>query len=374
MYNNTLSKKLKKVVTGTLTLALMAAALVLGAQKVHAAGITAMSITGTGITSNSSTVNTAVTPTINFTLPSALNVDAQTIIVSLNGLSVATGQTLEVTDLTLTGCTSSNTLEAAPGTNDNGSHEVSFSATAAGSDNPVITITLDTSTGTLNCGTGAYTLAIAASNMVSHDTTASNYSISIVTSLDSGAFLYYVGDENDVLVTAVVAPTLAFTIRDSTDTADLANVNGLAVGPNLCSLGSLTTGSVATCSYRLKVSTNASSYTVSITSDADLDYGANTIDAITEDSTVTAGTEGYGIAVVGGSATGGTVTESGNFNDDDTPIPTTPTTLLSVSGPNSPGATDTTNTALITHRAAISASTAVGNYDQLVTYTVSGTF
>lgn len=207
-------------------------------------------------------------------------------------------------------------------------------------------------------------------------TTTGNYSIAVTDSNDGdfGSTMVYVGDDNDVNVSAVVQPTLAFAIRNNVDTLDT----------NECDLGVLTLTAVNTCDYRLNVATNADGgYDVSVTSDGDLSKNGvgdvldiDDIDPIAEDSTVTAGTEGYGIAFVGGSATGGVITESGDFNDDDTPIPFGSTPVLyNSAGQNNPNpAGDITNTALVTHRAAIDAATATGNYNQIVTYTVLATF
>jgi hypothetical protein len=341
---------------------------------VFAAGITAMSVTGTGITLNSAALNTAITPTVNYTTATALNLDGQTIYFELNGMSVAGGQTLIVTDITMTGCTS-NTLEATPGTADNGAHEVTITNGAAGNDNPTVLITLDNTAGPTppSCAAGAKTLVVAVSQLVSHDTTVGNYAISIVTTFDYGAFFFYVGDDNDVNITGSVTPILAFAIRNSADTADT----------NACPLGALTLAGVNTCAYRLKVTTNATSgYTVQVTTDGDLrksgsgDVADNLdIDLIVENNTVTAGTEGYGIAFVGGSVTGGgSCTEQGDFNDDDTPLPMSATNLVICSSPNAPASPDTTNTSLVTHRAAMDGNTTAGYYSQVSTYYVSASF
>jgi hypothetical protein len=205
-------------------------------------------------------------------------------------------------------------------------------------------------------------------------TTTDIYSISIDddNDYDYGSTLVYVGDDNDVTVTATVTPVLSFAIRNSSDTSDT----------NACNLGVLDTQSVDTCSYRLKPSTNSSSgFTVQIASDGDLRRSGSgdvsddlDIDLIIENNTVSSGTEGYGIALNGGSATGGSITEEGDFNDDDTPIPISNADLYSSNGPNAPGSTDTTNTALVTHRAAIDSETETGNYSHTVTYYVSASF
>ena len=190
---------------------------------------------------------------------------------------------------------------------------------------------------------------------------------------DYGGALIYVGSANVVTVTASVSPALAFAIRNSTDTGTT----------NTCALGLLTLTAVNTCAYRLKVTTNsASGYTIQINSDGDLrrsgsgDVADNLdIDRTTSGVAVASGTEGYGIAITAGSNTGGSVTRQTGFTVDDSQLPiSTPTNFIVGAGTNNPGGTDTTNTVLITHRAAMDGDTNTGNYSQLVTYTVSATF
>ena len=221
---------------------------------------------------------------------------------------------------------------------------------------------------TFTAATTQATTAVSLCLNFQNDTAVGNYSISITDDNDNdfGAALIYVGDDNDVTVTASVTPLLAFAIRNAADTSDT----------NVCDLGILTTAAVSTCEYRLKVSTNASGgYTVQVTTDGDLDTsGGSTIDPVIENALVSAGSEEYGIAFNGGAATVGTITESGDFNDDDTPLPGVATNLYISDGANQPAATDLVNTALVTHRAAIDSNTNTGNYDQVVTYYVSATF
>jgi hypothetical protein len=205
-------------------------------------------------------------------------------------------------------------------------------------------------------------------------TTTGIYSISIndTNDYDYGSTLVYVGDDNDIAVTASVIAILSFALRNSSDTSDT----------NACALGTLNLTSVSTCAYRLKPATNAASgYTVQINSDGDLRRSGSgnvadseDLDPIPEGNTVASGSEGYGLAFNGGACTGGSITEQGDFNDDDTPFPMTSTDLYSCDGPNSPAGTDTTNTALVTHRAAMDAGTLTGNYTQTVTYYVSASF
>jgi len=347
-------------------------------RKAGAEAISAMSITGTGITANSSSVSAAITPTIHFTTSSNLTLAGQSLTFKLNGMSGS----ITASDLTLTGC-STNTLEAAPGTADNGANAVSIT----GSTDPVVVITLDSTSGVAHtCNAGAMTLAIA-SSVVTASSSAANYAIHIQTSVDSGSFFFYVGDENNVQVTASVDNVLSFVVRNSADTADQANVGALAIGPNLCDLGNLSTAGVQTCAYRLKVATNANNgYYVQVLVDGDLRKADHSITNTASGSAVTSGAEGYNVVLAAGSATTGTVTEcdgvitTGNcladgiaWNNATSTIfsNTSASTMYTVDGPNNPSSTDTTNTALVTHRAESDASTPAGTYSQLATYTVT---
>ncbi len=205
-------------------------------------------------------------------------------------------------------------------------------------------------------------------------TSAGIYSISIndTNDYDYGSALVYVGDDNDIAVTADVIAILSFALRNSADNSDT----------NACALGTLNLTTEKTCAYRLKPATNAASgYTVQIDSDGDLRRSGSgnvadseDLDPIPEGNTVSAGSEGYGIAFNGGACTGGSITEMGDWNDDDTPIPMTAADMYNCDGPNSPSATDTVNTALVTHRAAMDAGTLTGNYTQATTYYVSASF
>lgn len=194
---------------------------------------------------------------------------------------------------------------------------------------------------------------------------------SVPTNNDYGAVLLYSGTTgstymNDVTVTANVSPTLAFAIRTAADDANT----------NVCELGSLTLTDVNTCSYRLKITTNAvGGYTVDVSAPATLTSGTDTINYITDGGTVTAGTEGYGVEVTAGSLTsGGTISETAPFNAPDNDLAAVAEEVLSADSTNAPASTDTTNTSLVTHKAAMDAGTATGNYSQVVTYTVAAQF
>lgn len=347
-----------------------------GFFDVSAAGITAMSISGTNITSNSSAISTAITPTINFTLATAVGPTEPIQLTfagngSNNGITVSDAAGLASADITAGGvCSGTVTLAGTP--------------IAQNTDNPTLSLT------GITCTTGAATITIAVSN-VSTDSAAGNLSVGITTgSGDFGSFLYYIGDANDVSVTAIVPPTLSFVLRNSADTADLTP--GTTAGVRVCSLGILqlaTTPDPGTgvngCMYRLRIATNATSgYAVSYLSDS-ADTQAGGFERLAKDTDTNipnvsndplTATNGYGARltqVSAGHTRGATFTgTAANYF----PITaSTATAMYNSSGPLAPGnPPDTTNTSLVEHGARISASQEVGNYAHVVTYTVTATF
>ena len=193
---------------------------------------------------------------------------------------------------------------------------------------------------------------------------ADGYSVGVVTNADSGAGLGYVGNGNDVTVSATTLPNLTLTI----DNAD-ATICTTTSGITSCNLGVVTTAAVNTGNYDVNVGTNAASgATMKIAEDGDLRNGADTIDDVVEDTggTVTAGVEEYGVQV----AADASWTEAGNFTDDDTPIPTGPANVASTAGPIASSGDDVT----ITHRVAVSSITKALTYSHIVTWTATANF
>lgn len=171
--------------------------------------------------------------------------------------------------------------------------------------------------------------------------------------------------------------SLSFNIRNSTDTAN----------QNSCNLGDLSVINSSTCSYRLKVQTNAiNGYTVYVQTDGGLtngSYNFSEADLGTGGgggvliNNSTAGVEKYGIVVTPGSVTGGSAFLNNDFNAGSNSVKINSPVAVPVfgaTGPNSPGSTDTTNTALVSHNVNISGQTEAGNYTQRVVYTVVPSF
>jgi hypothetical protein len=170
------------------------------------------------------------------------------------------------------------------------------------------------------------------------------------------------------------AATLSFEIRNADDT----NIT------NSCDMGYLSFSGVGSCSYRLKVETNAiSGYTISVTTSGGLSNGNNSFVNPPDESGISnqiAGTELYGVRINKGSITtaGGNVTLGlayGSATDNTVPlINTSPEILITADKANNPSRVDTDNTTLITHQASISDSTPPGLYSQTITYTISPSF
>ena len=189
----------------------------------------------------------------------------------------------------------------------------------------------------------------------------------IVTNPDFESFVF----SNQFQYTAPVF--LAFQIRNSDDTAS----------SNTCDLGIASTASVSSCSYRLKVSTNITNgYHIFVTTSGDLVGNSSSIQnanvgsggggGTTIDNS-TAGTENYGVRIVPGNATGGSVSLNPVLNAGTNSVRfnyTGSTSLLETTGPNNPASVDTVNTALVTHNFNISTGTIAGQYTQSVTYTI----
>jgi len=179
--------------------------------------------------------------------------------------------------------------------------------------------------------------------------------------------------------TLITTPSLAIVIRNSSDTGNV----------NSCDLGTATSAALATCSYRIKVTSNSSSgYIIFVTTSGGLTEssvamadagvgtggaGGNLING------ATTGTERYGVFIVSGSITGtGGITRNTAYNAGATNSTRYNTVaaqpILTSLGTNSPGAIDLVNTSLITHNLNISDGTVAGSYTQTITYTVTASF
>jgi hypothetical protein len=209
--------------------------------------------------------------------------------------------------------------------------------------------------------------------------TIGSYSVAIVSSTgDFGAALVHYDDNNDILVTATVGPTLSFNIRNLADSADT----------NTCDLGNVTTTTVVNlnatddgvgeCGYSLAIGTNsASGFQATIDADAALNAGLFTMTDLADNAAFVAGTESYGLANV---TAPGAITENTTvgftFQTDSSPVPTiAPANFISAAAPFVYTAgVDATDVTTVMHGLTVGSATETGVYNQLVTYQVTANF
>lgn len=248
-----------------------------------------------------------------------------------------------------------------------------------------VLLTVVTSTSAFTASTTLYlpfTLSASSTNYAFSFLTTSSTSSTVPT--DFGASLLYANGGNQVTVSASVPSSLSFAIRNSADSADT----------NSCALGTLSTGAIATCSYRLRIATNAAGgFQSRIQANQDFANSQHTatFTNIGDNGTFTAGTEAYGIQVLTGATSGVRNGVTGQFSDavtedsssagftfgtDASPVPTSTPLLFVTAGSPMVAATapSLVTTSLVTHAAAINGGTPAGSYSQIVTYTVTASF
>lgn len=338
------------MITGVFLLVLITLAVLFFTFKpAKAAGLTNISIA----LSNNAVSATGVGVTVVFT-PTTAVTNGSTIDVNFDTLFTG-GGALNDADITVAG------------TNITSSTESGFSAghflstlTTSGSVTTPITISIDTAPGLTNPGTGGnYTWSMN----VNIGGTGSTY--------DNGAGLAYVGNANQVVITAEVGTTLDLQLFNQNGTSPLAF-------PFICNLGTLSTTAVSNCTYDVGFSTNSiNGATVNMVSDGQLRNGVNIIAACTGtncngDATtgVTAGSNEYGFQITD-LGTGCSTTALAPYATADQPVPGTTDSIFANTA-TCDGATsaNTTKRVEITHKASITNSTVVGSYSQLVTYSI----
>ncbi len=240
---------------------------------------------------------------------------------------------------------------------------------------------------TVTSSTGSGDLTMDLCIELTFDTDAQNYQLALTAAdsggqVDFGAVLFYANGGNQVTVTADVKSTLSFSIRNAADTADTTT----------CSMGTLSLSSTSTCSYRLRIATNAGNgFQAQIQADQDFGTGSATMTNVTNDSSSpSAGTELYGLSLVRSATEGGRNTTTllftepavedsptnFTFDTDPSPVPTSSAqNFISYNAQfQAGGASSATTTSFVEHAASIDAGTAAGTYQQVVTYTVTGSF
>ncbi|OGY42317.1 MAG: hypothetical protein A2Y82_04995 [Candidatus Buchananbacteria bacterium RBG_13_36_9] len=187
---------------------------------------------------------------------------------------------------------------------------------------------------------------------------AETYKISLSGTIgDYGTISVQILNSDSIGMQAQIIPQLSFKIRNTADTED----------NNACSLGTITYFGISQCSYRLAAETNANSgFQIFIKTDGNFRNETNYIANIAENSQVTEGLEGYGLAITAGNG----LIEEGDFNDDETPISTGDVVLIKSDSVYNYTQGDLNTSSLITHKAAVSTQTKAGAYGQQIIYSI----
>jgi hypothetical protein len=192
--------------------------------------------------------------------------------------------------------------------------------------------------------------------------TAETYKISISGSFgDMGTISVQILESDMVGLKAKIEPELSFYTRNSDDSGIFSN----------CSLGIVSQSSVSECSFRLAAETNGvNGFQIWIRSDGNLRNGSDSIANIAENTQVTAGIEGYGLALVAGN----NIAEAGDFSDDDTPILSTNELLISTNSVYNYIQGNLATSSAVTLKASVSSQTAAGGYSQFLYLSILGNY
>lgn len=218
------------------------------------------------------------------------------------------------------------------------------------------------------------TIRIGGSNKLTTPSQPGNYDPSIVIDNNNktylnGATLAYVGNDNDVNVTAYVPAVLDLEIYTASSNATTKT----------CDLGALSVNQVNYCTYEIAAGTNNSTgLTVKMRGVLTSDWstgssvltnsdGVHTIAAVT-DGDVTAGYNEYGFRIIG--LGDSDYTPANNYNSQTSTVPNSETTIATTSGPiDGIGGQNATHRLRIAHFASMSNDTVSGNYSQGIIWT-----
>ncbi len=220
-------------------------------------------------------------------------------------------------------------------------------------------VTFTSGTGTIGA-TSVVTIVLGgATHKVGNPGTANTYIVNIGGTMDdSGSFAVVIVDNDQVSVTASVAPSITFSLS-----------------ANSTAFGQLSTGSVSTSTgdITLTVGTNGvNGYTITIQDEGTgtnaglFNSGTSTYIA-SASALLSAGTEGYGI-----NASSASATIAAPYNVSGNNVGALQRTAQNLATYNT--ATSSNHSITVKHLAAISASTKAGSYVDTLTYIATGNF
>ncbi len=216
------------------------------------------------------------------------------------------------------------------------------------------------------------TITIGNTHKLTNPAQPGNYDPSIVIDNNgnttmNGATLAYVGDKNDVNVTAYVPAVLDLDIYEA----------GSNIETNSCNLGVLSVNKVNSCSYDISAGTNNSTgLTIKMRGVLTSDWstgssnltnsdGIHTINAVT-DGTVTAGYNEYGFKITDNGSN--SFTAANGYDTQDSPVPSAEA-IIATTSTTIDGTNDSNKRLEITHYASMSNDTVSGNYSQGIVWT-----
>jgi hypothetical protein len=307
---------------------------------------------------SSQTISTGSNHTINFTSSSAFGPNDTLEIYFENGFDLSQ---IEYTDIDFLDDDVNKNLGATPGTGTASNIGVTIiGQTVTFTQNDTDNV-LGGSIITIKIGTHA-SAQLTGDKQIYNPSASGAFYISLSGTFgDMGTISTQILTTDTVGFTASIEPSLSFVIRNADDTEYFDGCNFGVVSPSI----------VSECSYRLAAETNLTSgFQIFVQTDGNLRNSSASIANIPEGQSVTAGIEGYGLALV--SATG--LIEEGDFTDDDTPISSTGTLLESSNLVYNYIQGDLSTSSLVTQKLAVSKLTIPGNYTQAISYSILGNF
>ncbi len=321
----------------------------------------AASLTAQSDTQSSLKITTASSHTIAFTTPTGASDSTDTIILTFPAdynLTSKTIGTISFTHGASTGLESTETLAASPSA-------TVWGAVLSGTQNRILTLTAPSDgVGTATIAPNDKVIITYTSTNTINPTSATTYTINITGTFgDTGSVTSNIITDDQVVVSALVAQSITFSISDST-----IGFGTLLSGSARFATGDTTGGGAEVEANNVVVGTNAANgYSLTVNGTT-LTYGTSTITAIGASNTASAaGTEQYGLRAT---ATGGTGTVTAPYAASGFAFDTAalPDQIASATG-----ATNST-TYSMRYIANISANTEAGVYGSTLTYTATPNF
>lgn len=358
---------IKKITSLSLMFVLVFATLLspLGAKDAYAASVTSFSVT---LTREADA--TAGNQTVLFTTPTGIANDATLILTYNNSTSIHAS--LDYTDIDLSYDTTPD------GVCETGDTEVTLAGTPGAStygavrtSSTVLTFTAQSSGTAIAAGSeiciqiGTHATAGATGDQqITNGSAGTTLLVLSGTFGDSGTAAMPIIDNDQVVITATVTPTITFSISDLT-----VGFGTLSASQATWATGDTNGSATDTVAHTLAVATNASGGYAVTYNGATLTSGSDTIDvaSINGDANGTPGTEEFGLSI----STDGDATIASGYNHADpdwTWVASTTTTIASETGPT---ATETISARYIAN---IAGDTEAGSYSTTVTYIATGTF